>query len=712
MEGHNFLINGPAGSGKSTVISAIVRSLKSLGKAVQLTCSTGIACHVYDSGLEVGVKCIETLIIDECSMISSRTFSSLCEIMSLKNNDYLFGGVQLILCGDFLQLPPIKDILYNDDGSFCFENELFDQLLPHRIQLKQVIRQTDSDFIKAIHEVSLGQDLSMKTLNLCKSLSRNHLDNNAEATMLYATNDKVDDYNRYKILEYEGDLVQYVAEDSGDTKRLARLTVSKTLWLKVGIPVTLLRNLSSQLVNGLRVYNPKLNKNIAVRRQYPVRPAFALTVHKAQGMTLDRVKIDCRGIFQPGQLGVAMSRVKDIERLRITQFSPKVCVPQPQKITDFLSRDVFKDTVADCSCCRLLFRYDLGQKVFGECLDNAAYPNYTHLKTFAIGLLTPVLEEPDFVTTSTAVGEDVVLFETDLNENDDDAFDDDFNQVIQDLDKEKNRIMDFDLPEDFLISDLFESLKIKTVITPFQSKINDILSTISMEHLKIFSISQFVVISKFIEELNIKEPRNVQPKELVKFYENVHIYLTSLDYKVQCVEMFGNDFSDEHMNICYKIHEAIRSYLLKQKALVYKIEKLNTVQRFVDGHSKAKLRYVGGYCVAKLRHKYSKQKNLHRFSTSSESQFSDEKASVAVDVFNYLSEEEQYLKVQSSDQASLKEIERNQNLARSLTHVSDGAFDFFTNICYQCLTLLNGTNVIKHGENIYQFCLTIISSDK
>ncbi|WAQ99476.1 PIF1-like protein [Mya arenaria] len=79
MEGHSFLINGPAGSGKSTVISAIERNLKSLGKAVQLTCSTGIACHVYDSDLEVGVKhqdvlkrvkCTETLIIDECSMIS------------------------------------------------------------------------------------------------------------------------------------------------------------------------------------------------------------------------------------------------------------------------------------------------------------------------------------------------------------------------------------------------------------------------------------------------------------------------------------------------------------------------------------------------------------------------------------------------------------------------------------------------------------------
>ncbi|WAR10116.1 RRM3-like protein [Mya arenaria] len=138
-EQNRALINGPAGIGKSTVISAIVRSLKSLGKAVQLTCSTGIACHVYDSGLEhqdvlKRVKCTETLIIDKCSMISSRTFSSLCEIMSLKNNDYLFGGVQLILCGDFLQLPPVKDILYNDDGSFCFENELFDQLLPHRIQ--------------------------------------------------------------------------------------------------------------------------------------------------------------------------------------------------------------------------------------------------------------------------------------------------------------------------------------------------------------------------------------------------------------------------------------------------------------------------------------------------------------------------------------------------------------------------------------------------
>ncbi|WAR10115.1 hypothetical protein MAR_035191 [Mya arenaria] len=461
----------------------------------------------------------------------------------------------------------------------------------------------------------------MKTLNLCKSLSRNLLDNNAEATMLYATNDKVDDYNHYKILEYEGDLVQYVAEDSGDTKRLARLTVSKTLWLKVGIPVTLLRNLVQS----------------EAEQEYSCKKA-----------------VSCQTCFCPDRTQGTGDDFGQVENNTI------------------LSKSVCATTTEDN-------RFLVQRCLQGHC---------SRLQLLQIAI------------------------QTDLNENDDDAFDDDFNQVIQDLDKKKNRIMDFDLPEDFLISDLFESLKIKTVITPFQSKINDILSTISMEHLKIFSISQFVVISKFIGELNIKEPRNVQPKELVKFYENVHIYLTSLDYKVQCVEMFSNDFSDENMNICYKIHEAIRSYLLKQKALVYKIEKLNTVQRFVDGHSKAKLRYVGGYCVAKLRHNYSKQKDLHRFSTSSESQFSYEKASVAVYVFNYLSEEEQYLKVQSSDQASLKEIERNQNLARSLTHVSDGAFAFFTNICYQCLTLLNGTNVIKHGENIYQFCLTIISSDK
>ncbi|OWF42456.1 DNA repair and recombination protein pif1, mitochondrial [Mizuhopecten yessoensis] len=136
-EGHSLYIGGPAGTGKSFLLNKIVTSLRSAGKCVQLTCTTGIACTNFPpalgamtihhwSGIHDGrysskevvfliknnekfkyalqrIQLTDTLIIDEVSMLSERLFDQLRDICSLSDPSKLFGGIQLILCGDFAQ---------------------------------------------------------------------------------------------------------------------------------------------------------------------------------------------------------------------------------------------------------------------------------------------------------------------------------------------------------------------------------------------------------------------------------------------------------------------------------------------------------------------------------------------------------------------------------------------------------------------------------
>lgn len=189
----------------------------------------------------------DVLIIDECSMVSSRTLSQVSEVLSIKDSTLHFGGIQVILVGDFYQLPPVKDTKYSDSGQYCFENKLIHQF-PHRVVLTKVERQSDPTLISACTEVSEGK-ISADTAKYIYTLNSTNIDPKYK---LFATNDLVDDHNRMKILQHKGELVEYISSDSGNTKELARLTVPKVLWLKVCIPVILLRNLSSQLVNGLQ----------------------------------------------------------------------------------------------------------------------------------------------------------------------------------------------------------------------------------------------------------------------------------------------------------------------------------------------------------------------------------------------------------------------------------------------------------------------------
>lgn len=284
--GHNLLINGAAGTGKSYLIGEIVKRCESLGKKVSLTCTTGIACTVYDSSLNAktlhrwsgiddgryspseirtvvqnnakyasvvnDIKHTDILIIDEISMLSKKMFECLNEVCSIKDESKAFGGMQLVLCGDFSQLPPVPNAMYNDEGRYCFECEFFSKVIPHTIVLSEVLRQRDNLFIKVLQEVSTGV-LSQDSVDFVRHLDRPlHLEDDKDSVKLFATNDQVDDFNRQNLLKMSGSVYEFVSEDTGKTAYLNHVLAPHKLWLKVGAPVILLRNISDKLVNGLR----------------------------------------------------------------------------------------------------------------------------------------------------------------------------------------------------------------------------------------------------------------------------------------------------------------------------------------------------------------------------------------------------------------------------------------------------------------------------
>lgn len=381
--GGNILVTGPAGTGKSALLNFLrgayptmpvtastgiaalnvggctIHSWASLGVGQKPAKEIAAALNKKRNNAWYAIKKGQRLAIDEVSMIDAELFDKLDEVLRLvRLSDKPFGGMQLICFGDFLQLPPV-----GADGKpvrFAFESRAWQRANIKVVLLTQVMRQRDELFAGILSRVRVGDTSEEVRAVLRPRIHAVDPTPHIAPVTLATHNEIADDINIKKLAEIKSPEVCWEADDwaDGDFSRqnLERNCIApKTLTLKLGAQVMLLKNIDPEegLVNGslgevveikkgdfrgftvvvkfingtVREIEPQnwvIRRNeevLASRRQIPLRLSYALSIHKSQGMSLDKVRVHLARCFADGQAYVAMSRARTLEGLFIADIN-------------------------------------------------------------------------------------------------------------------------------------------------------------------------------------------------------------------------------------------------------------------------------------------------------------------------------------------------------------------------------------------------------
>ena len=375
QDGKNIFLTGKAGTGKSFIVNKAIELLKKQGKNVVAIAPTGIAAtningqtiHSMFSLRPFGVlgfsTCnfvkgekrrmfqeIDTIFIDEVSMLRPDVLDAMHWTL-IKNGCKGLATMQIIFIGDLKQLPAVLDdntrsILYQSYyGEEFFHACIYDELKPETIELDEVLRQTDIEFVNHLNHVRDGN----KSQYFKKFLSKEVKD----GIILAPHNATVSRYNHDGLSKLSGREYVFEATVSGNAKA-DEFNLDNIIKVKHGAKIMYLANSkNNDLVNGTlgtfivhsNQYFISVNgveyalaplefskyeyvldedlrklelKKLGSIEQYPIRLAYALSIHKSQGLTFDKVNIDLSlPCFTPGQLYVALSRVRTPEGLTI-----------------------------------------------------------------------------------------------------------------------------------------------------------------------------------------------------------------------------------------------------------------------------------------------------------------------------------------------------------------------------------------------------------
>ena len=337
-------------------------------------------------------KAIDILVIDEVSMMSLKIFDLLDAIgKKARNSKKPFGGIQLIFSGDFYQLPPVGNKDEIDTTRFCFESSLWRETfsLTNHVQLIEIFRQKDPIYAKILNEIREGRLHKSSCKILEEQIQKKQiLQDGLCPTKLFPTRVKADMINQNEMstliaeeteikLKYIYDLPMTEKEKQirllYNSEKIAtelqyikgNLLCEETIKLKVGCQVMCIVNM--ELPTGHMICNGsqgivirmtennlpvvKFNNGIEMVMGYhtwpsetipgvgisqvPIILAWALTIHKSQGATMDCAEIDIgNSIFECGQTYVALSRIKSLDGLYLTSFEPtKIRINK--KVRDF-----------------------------------------------------------------------------------------------------------------------------------------------------------------------------------------------------------------------------------------------------------------------------------------------------------------------------------------------------------------------------------------
>jgi ATP-dependent DNA helicase PIF1 len=392
LKGKSLFFTGSAGTGKSFLLRTLIKILEDKKSDLKLfiTASTGIAAvnvggttvHSF-SGIGLGGENKETLlkkvscslwarekwlqcdilIVDEISMLLGDIFEKIEYIGSkIRQNDKPFGGIQVILCGDFFQLPPVA-INPNIKHIYCFQTPAWEKTIGNSVyQLTKVFRQDDLKFVSLLNRIRIG-DLNQEVIKELDSIveKTKKTKSSDDYVKLYPHKTSVESINKNFLTKLNKPIKTFVAQDNGKETFVNSLKkhcqAVDRLQLCEGARVICIFNIDveRQIVNGSRgtvvgfetypivlfsngvteQMKPFLweikdgKKTLATRRQVPLILAWALTVHKSQGMGIDKLEIDLKDVFEHGQGYVALSRATSLDGLRLLNYTKQKISADP-----------------------------------------------------------------------------------------------------------------------------------------------------------------------------------------------------------------------------------------------------------------------------------------------------------------------------------------------------------------------------------------------
>lgn len=288
-----------------------------------------------------------------------------------------------------LQLPPVST---NNKVQRIFQSSCWNDCIQRHVRLDAVFRQSDPEFIEALVCIRVGA-VTENVLKFMEKVTKpKEYSNGLEAVNLYATKSKADNFNNERLLKLDGDTRTFSAKDQSMRggnldKLLSSCPAPSTLPLRIGAQVMLVKNLTKDLVNGTvgivvgftksltkenkipnitnttslpivrftmannRMYTtptmPQTWESVlpngmvqCSRTQIPLILSWAITVHKSQGQTIQRLKVDLQGIFESGQVYTALSRAVSADTLEVLNFNPDTIKVDEESLNFYISNDL------------------------------------------------------------------------------------------------------------------------------------------------------------------------------------------------------------------------------------------------------------------------------------------------------------------------------------------------------------------------------------